>query len=232
MKLAHSEDGSPKRIFIVEDHPIFRMGLMELIQQENDMIVCGSAEDVKSACNGIKALKPDLAIVDLSLKKSNGFELLRKINDENSGLPVLVLSMHDEQIHAERCLHAGAQGYINKKEASESVITAIRQILKGNIFLSKNMTTAILNKFHNNPSHTNASPLKSLTSREFEVFYLIGRGMISADIAKQLHLSVKTIGTHKERIKEKLGLKHSAELVRYAVLWVEKEGLQEPLPGE
>jgi DNA-binding NarL/FixJ family response regulator len=230
MKPHYPEDGSPKRILIVEDHPIFRMGLADLIQQEKDLLVCGVAEDVKSACKAIAELKPDLVIVDLSLKKSNGFELLHKAKEIDNNLPVLVLSMHDEKIHAERCLCAGARGYINKKEASESVITAIRQIFKGNIFLSENMTAAILNKFQSKPSSLAVSPIKSLTSRELEVFYLIGKGMISADIAHQLHLSTKTIGTHKERIKEKLGLKHSAELVRYAVLWVEKEGLAETAP--
>jgi DNA-binding NarL/FixJ family response regulator len=203
------------------------MGLSDLIQQEDDLLVCGTAEDVKNAVRAVEELKPDLVIIDLSLKKSNGFELLCKLKDENKKLSVLVLSMHDEQIHAERCLRAGARGYINKKEASESVITAIRQILNGHIFLSENMTATILKKFQNRPSDLGVSPVKSLTSRELEVFYLMGKGMISADIAKQLFLSAKTIGTHKERIKEKLGLRNSAELVRYAVLWVEKEGEQE-----
>ncbi len=223
MKQLCPEDGAPKRILIVEDHPIFRMGLSDLIQQENDLEVCGAVEDVRSACRAVIELEPDLVIIDLSLKKSNGFDLLCRLTDENKKLPVLVLSMHDEQIHAERCLRAGARGYINKKEASECVITAIRQIFKGNIFLSKNMTATILNKFQNNPYDLAVSPLNRLTSRELEVFYLVGKGMISADIARQLHLSAKTIGSHKERIKEKLGLKNSAELVRYAVLWVEKE---------
>jgi DNA-binding NarL/FixJ family response regulator len=216
--------GSPRRILIVEDHPIFRMGLADLIQQENDLLVCGAAEDVNSACKALAELQPDLVIIDLSLKKSNGFELLHKVKAIDNKLPVLVLSMHDEKIHAERCLCAGARGYINKKEASESVIKAIRHILKGNIFLSENMTAAILNKFQNKPSDLALAPLETLTGRELEVFDLIGRGMVSADIARQLHVSIKTIGTHKERIKEKLGVKHSAELVRYAVLWVEKEG--------
>lgn len=228
MKKRFADNASTKRIFIVEDHPIFRMGLMELIQQEKDLIVCGTAEDVKDAYRAVQKLKPDLVIIDLSLKKSNGFELLCNLHEESRKLPVLVLSMHDEQIHAERCLCAGARGYINKKEASESVITAIRQILKGNIFLSENMTAIILKKFQNNPSDLSVSPVKSLTRRELEVFYLMGKGMNSADIANQLHLSAKTIGSHKERIKEKLGLKNSAELVRFAVLWVENESGPEP----
>lgn len=212
------------RILIVEDHPIFRMGLTDLLHQEKDLAVCGTAEDLKSACRAVKELQPDLVILDLSLKKSSGFELLGRLHDEHKQLPVLVLSMHDEQIHAQRCLCAGARGYINKKEASESVILAIRQILKGNIFLSEAMTAAVLKKLHSHPSRLSASPVESLTSRELEVFYLTGKGMIPAQIARRLNLSAKTVGTHKERIKEKLGLKNSSELARYAVLWVEKEG--------
>ncbi len=227
MKKPCTDRKSLIQILIVEDHPIFRMGLTDLIHQENDLAVCGAAEDVKSACHAVKELQPDLVIIDLSLKKSSGFELLCRLHDGYKQLPVLVLSMHDEQIHAERCLCAGARGYINKKEASESVIKAVRQILKGNIFLSENMTATVLKKFQSSPSNLSAYSLKSLTSRELEVFYLLGKGMISADIAKRLNLSAKTIGSHKERIKEKLGLKNSAELVRYAVLWVEKEGEQE-----
>jgi DNA-binding NarL/FixJ family response regulator len=227
MKKPCTDQTSTKQILIVEDHPIFRMGLTDLIHQENDLAVCGTAEDVKSACHAVKKLQPDLVIIDLSLKKSSGFELLCRLHDEYKQLPVLILSMHDERIHAERCLCAGARGYINKKEASESVIKAIQQILKGNIFLSENMTAAVLKKFQLNPSALSAYPLKCLTDRELEVFYLMGKGMISADIADRLNLSAKTVGSHKERIKEKLGLKNSAELVRYAVLWVEKEEVQE-----
>ncbi len=224
MNQKHCRDNSAKRILIVEDHPIFRMGLVDLIQQEQDLTVCGAAEDVKIACKMISTLKPDIVIVDLSLKSSNGFELLRSINQKEQPLPVLVLSMHDEKIHAERCLRAGARGYINKKEASESVITAIRQILSGNIFLSQSMTSVILKKFQNPSADYAASPIENLTGRELEVFYWIGKGLRSAQIANQLNLSVKTVGTHKERIKEKLGLKNSAELIRYAVLLGEKEG--------
>ncbi|GAB6905100.1 Oxygen regulatory protein NreC [Desulfosarcina cetonica] len=221
---------APRRILIVEDHPIFRMGLVDLIEQEPDLCVCGAVEDVDEARQAIGDLAPDLVIVDLSLKQSNGFDLVQTINAEHTSLPVLVLSMHDEQIHAERCLRAGARGYINKKETSESVITAIRHILAGNIFLSASMTATILNKFQKNPARLAGSSLSGLTSRELEVFYMIGRGMTPARIADRLQLSVKTIGTHKERIKEKLGLKNAAELVRYAVLWVEKEGGQGAVP--
>ncbi len=214
-----------KKILIVEDHPIFRMGLADLIEHEEDLSVCGFAEDVNSARSALATLSPDLVILDLALKSSIGLDLLREITAERLQLPVLVLSMHDEEVYAERCLHAGARGYINKKEASESVITAIKQILAGDVFLSQKMTAAILNKFQKRPNGIPESPLKSLTARELEVFQLIGKGMVPASIAKRLHLSPKTIYAHTERIKDKLGIAHSSELVRYAALWVERESL-------
>ena len=214
----------PHRILIVEDHPIFQMGLVDLIEQESDLTVCGTAEDVGDAMAAVGGLHPELVILDLSLKRSNGFELLRRLGAGESRPPILVLSMHDETIHAERCLRAGARGYINKKETSDLVITAIRRILAGNIFLSAGMTDAVLNRFQKNAAGPTLAPVECLTGRELEVFYLIGRGMTPAQIADRLHLSVKTIGTHKERIKEKLGIKSAAELVRFAVLWLDKEG--------
>ena len=212
-----------KRILIVEDHPIFRMGLEDLIHQEKDLTVCGSAEDVPEAKKAIERLEPDMVIMDLSLKTSNGFDLVRQLVQTNKDLPILVLSMHDESVHAERCLLAGARGYINKEETSESVIRAIRQILKGEIFLSEKMTANILKKFKNRPVDLGESPIQSLSPRELEVLYLIGKGMSSSAIANRLNLSVKTIGTHKERIKEKLGIKSSVELIRHAIIWIEKD---------
>lgn len=223
MQSQHSEGIENKRILIVEDHPIFRMGLEDLIQQEKDLVVCGTAEDVGEARKAIARLAPDMVIVDLSLKHSNGFELVRQVVQDNKELPILVLSMHDESVHAERCLLAGARGYINKEEASESVIRAIRQILRGEIFLSEKMISHVLKKYKNRPTDLGQSPMQSLSPRELEVLYLVGKGLRSSAIAGRLNLSVKTIGTHKERIKEKLGLKSSLELVRYAIVWIEKE---------
>ncbi|MBS0012960.1 MAG: response regulator transcription factor [Desulfobacterales bacterium] len=212
-----------RRILIVEDHPIFRMGLSDLIALEPDLEVCGNFEDVNSGIQGIAELKPDLLILDLALKTSNGMDLLKHVNGHHRRLPVLVLSTYDEQIYAERCLQAGARGYINKKEASDSVVTAIRCIFSGNIFLSQNMTARVLNKFQKNPSTVNDSPVDVLTNRELEVFYLIGKGLVPCSIAEQLHVSKKTVYSHTERIKEKLGYAHSSELVRFAALWVESE---------
>jgi DNA-binding NarL/FixJ family response regulator len=227
------EDGIERiRILIVEDHPIFRMGLTDLIEQEKDLMVCGHAEDVPEARRAISKLDPDMVIVDLSLKTSNGFDLVRQLMQTRKDLPVLVLSMHDESVHAERCLLAGARGYINKEETSESVIRAIRQILKGEIFLSEKMTSNILKKFKNRPSDLGESPIQSLSPRELEVLYLIGKGLSSSAIASRLNLSVKTIGTHKERIKEKLGIKSSSELLRHAILWIEKDASKDPNPVE
>jgi DNA-binding NarL/FixJ family response regulator len=213
----------PIRILIVEDHPIFRMGLEDLIQQEKDLAICGTAEDVAEAKKAIARLEPDMVIVDLSLKTSNGLELVRQVVQDRKELPILVLSMHDENVHAERCLLAGARGYINKEEASELVIRAIRQILRGEIFLSEKMISNVLKKYKSRPADLGQPPIQSLTARELEVLHLVGKGLRTSDIASRLNLSVKTIGTHKERIKEKLGLKSSLELIRYAIVWVEKE---------
>lgn len=228
---AHHED-TTKRILIVEDHPIFRMGLVDLIEQEPDLKVCGREEDVNSARKAIHECNPDLVLLDLSLKTSNGLDLLNQIGVEHKNLPILVLSMHDEEVYAERCLYAGARGYINKKEASDSVIIAIRQILNGNVFLSANMTARILNKFQSKPDSLDASPISRLTNRELEIFNLIGKGMVASAIAGRLHISVKTVYAHTERIKEKLGIRHSYELVRYAALALEKENLQDPPADE
>ncbi len=210
------------KIFIVEDHPIFRMGLQELIDSESDMEVCGSACDVDSAVAMIEKNMPDLVIVDLSLKESSGMDLIKYINDHIPDMATLVLSMHDESIHAKRCIMAGAGGYIMKQEASESVVTAIRQILAGHIHVSRKIMTHILDGIRNQKtSCLDESPLERLTDREREIFQYIGRGYSSGKIAKTLNISVKTIGTHRERIKEKLGFRHSGELVRNAVIWVE-----------
>jgi DNA-binding NarL/FixJ family response regulator len=209
------------RIVIVEDHPIFRMGMKELINREKDLEVVGDAETVAGALDLIEAQRPDLVIVDLSLKESNGIELVKEINRLYKNTASLVLSMHDEALHAERCLTAGARGYIMKHEASESVVKAIRHIMAGNIHVSPGIMSTILNKFQNKPDPVSASPLTRLTDRELEIFRLIGRGLSSKEIAVQLAISIKTVGTYRERIKEKLDLKNSGELVRHAVIWVE-----------
>jgi len=166
-------------------------------------------------------LRPDLILVDLSLKESQGIDLIKEVDKSKNPIPMLVLSMHDEAIHAERCILAGAKGYIMKQEASESVIEALRHILAGNIYVSSKIMNKMVGKLTGKLGSADISATNRLTNRELEVLTLIGKGLTAAEIAEKLHISAKTIGTYRERLKEKLELKHGAELVRYAVLWVE-----------
>lgn len=209
---------------MVEDHPIFRMGMCELINQEKDLTVCGSAEDVVEAMHLVELKNPDLVIVDLSLKSSNGMTLIREMNKHYQKIPVLVLSMHEESLHAKRCLLAGAKGYLMKHETKDSIITAIRRIFAGKKYISQRVMDTLLDKLGEEESETGQkSPIHGLTDRELEIFQMIGKGFSSGQIAEQLNLSVKTISAHRERIKQKLGAKTSGELVRYAVLLLETE---------
>ncbi len=215
-----------KRILIVEDHPIFRLGLAELINQEKDLFVCGEAEDVSGALDVLPRLTPDMVIVDISLKGRDGIELIKEITRRCKALPVLVLSMHDESLYAERALAAGARGYIMKQEASVSIVKAIRDVLAGRIYAGEAILAAILTRYagRSQPQEkTAAQQVERLTDRELEVLRLLGRGLATREIADRLRLSVKTIGTYRERIKEKLNLKHGAELIRFAVHWLGKE---------
>ena len=220
-----------KKILIVEDHPIFRWGLSELINQEPDLVVCGDATDVSGAWKAIERLKPDLIIADITLENSDGIDLTKAINRSSKTIPVLILSMHDQFLYAERALHAGARGYIMKQEAMEKVVTAIRQVLAGKIYLNEKVKDQILFNLAERPVGNARSPMERLTDRELEVFRMIGKGFSTREIASKLHLSIKTIGTYRERIKEKLNLKHANELVRHAVHW-EKTGERpsEPVP--
>jgi DNA-binding NarL/FixJ family response regulator len=207
------------RILIVDDHPIFCLGMSELINQESDLVVCGSADTVGKAWIAIRSLKPDLVIVDISLKNSNGIDLVREIHSEHRNLPVLVLSMHDESLYAERALLSGARGYIMKQEATKSVVHAIRQVMSGKIYASEEIKEKMLMRQIATQDIKNASPLDKLTIRELEVFRLIGLGLSTKEIAERLNISIKTVGTYRERIKEKLELKHATELVKFAVHW-------------
>ena len=212
-----------KKVLIVEDHPIFRMGMCELINQEKDMVVCGSAEDVREAMDLVESETPDIVIVDLSLKTSSGMTLIKDLNKFHKQIPVLVLSMHEESLHADRCLLAGAKGYLMKHETKDSVIYAIRRILSGRKYISQRVMDIILDKMGKEPEESNVSPVQNLTDRELEIFQMIGKGFSSGQIAGQLNLSVKTISAHREHIKQKLGIKTGGELVRCAVLWLEAE---------
>src|SRR5271170_4872054 len=207
------------KIFVVDDHPIVRQGLGLLINREPDMIVCGAAEEAQSALRAIPTLQPDVMVVDISLSGPDGLELVKTIRTRDANLPILVLSMHDESIYAERALRAGANGYIMKQEATEKVLVAIRRILQGEVYLSERLTSTMLQQFVHGSAGTKSSPIVSLTDRELEIFRLIGEGHSTRRIADELHLSVKTIESYQAHIKEKLALKNARELVQHAIEW-------------
>ena len=217
-----------ERIFIVEDHPIFRLGMTELINDEPDLAVCGDADTLNDALSAIERLSPDLVIADISLREGDGIELVKALHRRRPGLPVLVLSMHDEALYAERALAAGARGYIMKQEAMDRVVGAVRLVLSGKIYASDTVKDRIMNTLFQ-PAGDGKSPAVSrLTDRELEVFRLIGRGLSTKEIAQKLNLSIKTIGTYRERIKEKLRIRHATELVQCAVHWT---GSGDPADG-
>jgi DNA-binding NarL/FixJ family response regulator len=210
------------RVLIVDDHPIVRQGLAQMINQEADLMVCGEAEDAQNALQAVSELHPDLVLVDLSLKGSSGLDLIRALRTRQSMLPVLVVSMHDESLYVERALRAGARGYIMKHEATDIMMNAIRRVLRGEIYVSDKMMTKLLGRLIPGDSpDTNASILERLSNRELEVFRLIGEGHSTRHIAAVLHVSIKTVESHRAHIKEKLQLNDTTELVRYAMQWVE-----------
>ena len=208
-----------RKVLIVDDHPIVRERLGELINQEPDLSVCGEAEDGHGALEAVESTKPDIAIVDISLKDTYGIELIKDLKIRHPKLPVLVLSMHEESMYAERALRAGAKGYLNKQEATKKVIPALRQVLAGRVFVSEAMASNLLQKVTGGhaPAAEGGSPLDALTDRELEIFQLLGQGKGAKDIAKLLHISVKTVEAHREHIKQKLNFKTSNELLRYAI---------------
>jgi DNA-binding NarL/FixJ family response regulator len=213
------------KIIIVDDHPIVRRGLIELINHENDLVVCGQAEDAPQAMKAIRTLKPHIVIVDISLKETNGVELIKDIKVQYPSLPVLALSMHDEFLYAERCLRAGAKGYIMKQQATEKVVTAIRKVLNGQVYLSDKMAAKMMCKLVGSGPEIGASPIDHLSDRELEVFLLLGQGHGTRQIAEKLHLSIKTIETYRAHIKEKLNLASATELLQYAIQWVSSRSL-------
>jgi len=205
-----------KNIFVVDDHPIIREGLQKLISKQDDIAICGDAEDAYRALAQMEAAKPDLVIVDISLSRGNGLELIKSIKVRYPGIFILVISMHDESLYAERSIHAGARGYIMKSEAADKVLTAIRSVLAGNIYLGDGIRNSILEKLFYNKKG-NQTPLQSLSDRELEVFQLIAEGYKRNTIAEKLHTSANTIDTHYAHIKKKLGLKSSNELIKFAI---------------
>jgi len=212
-----------KTVFVVDDHPIVRQGLALLINREADLVVCGEAEEMQSALSAIQTVRPDILIVDISLNGPDGLELLKNIRLTSPRLPVLILSMHDESIYAERALRAGANGYIMKQEATEKVLVALRRILSGEIYVSDRIANSMLRHYVRGATASEQSSVSDLTDRELEVFRLIGEGQGTRQIAEALHLSVKTVESYQAHIKEKLSLRSARELVQHAVEWNVRE---------
>src|SRR6266487_1669998 len=219
------EPPEAKRIVIVDDHPLFRKGLEQLIDSDGAFAVCGEANNASEAMDVIRKLNPDLAIVDLSLPGANGIELIKNIRAEFSKLPILVLSMHDESLYALRSLRAGADGYVMKHEAMANVIQAIREVFNGRPYLSPAMAAQVITKFAHRHAEGEADAVERLSDRELEILELIGKGNEVRQIAKLLHLSPKTVETHRAHIKEKLNLASAHQVGRFAVQWVSARGM-------
>ncbi|HEU6449319.1 MAG TPA: response regulator transcription factor [Verrucomicrobiae bacterium] len=209
------------RIFLVDDHPLMRQALKDTIRREGDLTVCGEAEDRTRALTAIAASKPDVAIVDLKLKNSNGLELIRDISNRHPGILTLVLSMHDESLHAERAIRAGASGYISKLESPEKVMDAVRRILSGEIYWSEKAAAEVASRTvcPQRLNHSENVSAENLSERELQIFEFIGKGNSTPQIAETLHIDVSTVETYRARIKEKLNLKDAVELRQAAIRW-------------
>jgi DNA-binding NarL/FixJ family response regulator len=212
------------RVLLVDDHPMVRERLAQVIGEEPDLAVCGEAEDRFGAMNVIEATRPHLVIVDLTLKGSHGMELIKDIRSLHPDIAILVVSMHDELLHAERVVRAGARGYITKLEATTKIILAIRTVLAGNVYLSEKMAAQIAAASVGGARTRHGLPMDSLSDRELLVFEMIGQGHGTRQIAEQLHLDMRTIETYRARIKEKLNLKDANDLLQHAIRWVQTEG--------
>ena len=211
------------RVLLVDDHPTMREGLIRVIEREADLMVCSEAESIQRALEKVESSKPDIAVVDISLAGQNGLELIKDIKVRYPQLPVLVHSMHDESVYAERSLRAGAKGYISKKEPPQKLLQAIREVLQGEISLSVIMTRQILHAVGADRSDRKTSPFRELSDREFEVFELTGQGLGTKEIANALHLSEKTVQAHRDHIRQKLDLPDGRGLTRFAIRWVESQ---------
>ncbi len=208
------------RVYIVDDHAMFREGLRQLIEREPGLIVCGDASNSVEGMAGIRATQPDVVIVDISLSGASGLDLIKEIKAEFDDLPILVVSMHDESLYAERALRSGAMGYVMKHEPAKTVRAAIRKVLGGDLYLSEKMSAGMLNRLMRGESQHPKSPIETLSDRELEVFRMLGQGKSSRQIAEELSLTIATINSFRNRIKEKLQLKNSTELLLHAAQWV------------
>lgn len=209
-----------KGIMVVDDHPMTRAGLAQLINKQAEMEVCGEANSPLEALRKISKRRPDLVLIDISMPGGSGLEFIKDVVALHQGLPILVVSMHDELIYAERVLHAGARGYIMKEAGGEMLLMAIRRVLSGEVYVSGRVVATLLEAVSGHRPRRSESPIQKLSDREFEVFDLIGQGQSTREIAHQLHLSLKTVATHRDHIKDKLRLANATALVRYAVRWV------------
>lgn len=217
------------RIFVVDDHPIFRLGLRRILESEEGIVVCGEAERLEGAAEAIAQHEPDLAMIDITLQDGHGLELVRRLKTERPSMPTLVVSMHDERLYAERAVRAGAQGYLAKQASAEKVIAAVRKALAGELVLSPDIARNLLRRtLHRRP--TEDSPLAGLSDRELEIFEMIGRGHSARTIAERLSISVKTVETHRTNIRQKINLSSTNELVRFATTWV-ADGEYQPAPS-
>jgi DNA-binding NarL/FixJ family response regulator len=212
------------KVLLVDDHPITRQGMKALVNQQPNLEVCGEADNAAYAIELVSKLQPDLAIVDIALKTTNGIELTKNIKVQAPNLPVLIVSMHDEGLYAERALRAGAMGYLMKQEAGEKIIQAIQRLLQGEIYLSDKIKEKMLHRFVNKKGDGMVFSIDTLSDREMEVFQLIGNGYSTRQIAQKLNLSSKTIDSYREHLKLKLNLESGAELVRHAIQWARNEG--------
>jgi DNA-binding NarL/FixJ family response regulator len=208
-----------RRVLIVDDHPIVRQGLRRVMENEEDLTVCGEAETARDARIAIRELNPDIVIADISLKQGDGIELVRDVRAHHPQLPILVLSMHDETIYAERMLSAGANGYIMKQAASEQFLVSLRRVLDGGIYVSEAVGNNMIQKFAAGGSYISANPIDRLSNRELQILHMIGKGLSTRETAHALNLSIKTVESHRQRIKRKLNLSTGTQLVQYAVSW-------------
>jgi DNA-binding NarL/FixJ family response regulator len=212
-----------KKVLVVDDHPIVRERIAELINQEPDLAVCGEAEDAARALEAVAGHRPDVAIVDISLKDSYGIELVRQLKELHPDLPTLVLSMHEESMYGERALRAGAKGYLTKQEASKKVVDAVRRVLRGGIYVSDKLAALLVRKVAGGTSEKGGDLVDTLTDREREVFQLLGQGLTVREVADRLSVSAKTVEAHREHIKRKLNFKTSSELLRFAIQYTLQE---------
>jgi DNA-binding NarL/FixJ family response regulator len=215
-----------RRVLLIDDHPFMRAGLAQLINAQPDLTVCGEAGNPTEAFQSLAKIKPELVLSDLTMPGRSGLEFIKDLKAALPDLTVLVVSMHDEVVFAERALRAGARGYIMKEAGGENLLAAIRQVLHGEVYVSPKMSSQILNNLSARRPRGSRSPIEQLTDREFEVFRLIGQGKSTRDIAEQLHLSSKTVDVHRSHIKEKLELRDATALIRHAVRWVETQTVE------